>query len=320
MWGRRMRTIVRLVVCVCVVAITAACDPVLERRYMNEGAGVDLYQTDRVAQADLLQQYITFICAQAGSDCGSNWATFVQAGMNDIDQRCDGFLAWLDAKRRDREPALAEIAAIGGAAHNIMTVTGSDPTALNVLSTAFALASATYANWNSRLLIAANQSTVQEVVYNSQGDFRKKILTYPIPDQPTAIYLLRNYLRLCMPSTIEARINVSTTLVERGLPSSAQGNTVVKSLTRTSPAVAARGPVVRLDTGGVVNDDASAALNKFLRPDGPQGAVDQTHLAQVRDFIAKKNFNPVPQVPTFVRATDFAAARQELARQLGLIP
>ena len=55
---------------------------------------------------------------------------------------------------------------------------------------------------NSRLLISVNQSTVQEVVYGSQGQFREKIRDYRVPDQPAAIYLLRNYLRLCMPITI----------------------------------------------------------------------------------------------------------------------
>jgi hypothetical protein len=93
-----------------VIALTVAgCDPVTERRYFTEGAGVDLYTSDREAQVELKNQYIKFVCEQAGPDCGGSWTTFVQAGMNDIDLRCDGFLTWLDARRRDREPVLSEI-------------------------------------------------------------------------------------------------------------------------------------------------------------------------------------------------------------------
>ena len=215
----------------------AGCDPVTERRYVNEGAGVDLYTSDRAGQVELLDQYVGFICAQVGQSCDNT--TFVQAGMNDIDQRCDGFLTWLDARRRDREPIIAELSAINTAVHAVMTVTGSDPKALDIVTAAFGLASASYTNWNSRLLISVNQSTVQEVVYKGQGDFREKIKNYVVPDRPTAIYLLRNYLRLCMPTTIEASINTTSTLVQRGAPIAAQTNLVVAN---TKPSVALSGP------------------------------------------------------------------------------
>lgn len=216
----------------------AGCDPTVERRYVNEGAGVDLYTSDRAAQLALLSDYEQFICTQLGQACpAGDWGTFVQAGMNDIDQRCDGFLTWLDAQRRDREPVIAEISAINTAVHAVMTVTGSNPQSLDIVTAAFGLASASYTNWNSRLLIAANQSTVQEIVYKSQGDYRDKIKTYSVTDQPTAIYLLRNYLRLCMPITIEASINTTTTLVLRDAPVAARKSLVVSTVGPGRPAI-----------------------------------------------------------------------------------
>jgi hypothetical protein len=224
--------------CLGLALLLGGCDPVTDRRYVNEGAGVDLYTADRASQAELLRAYENFLCAQLGSSCGGgDWGTFVLAGMNDIDQRCDGFLTWLDARRRDKEPILAEISAINTAIHSIMTVTGSSPKSLDIVTMAFGLASATYANWNSRLLISANQSTVQEVVYKGQGDYRAKIAAYAVLDQPTAIYLLRNYLRLCMPITIEASINTTTTLVLRDAPVAARKNLVVTTTVPGRPAI-----------------------------------------------------------------------------------
>jgi hypothetical protein len=235
-----MRFIVRTMACVGVLVTLAGCDPVTDRAYMNEGAGVDLYTSDRAQQAELLNQYLAFICGPDGSFCGNNWATVVYAGMNDIDQRCDGFLTWLDAKRRDKEPILAQLGALTAAAHSIMTVTGSSPKSLDILTAAFGLATASYTNWNSRLLISVNQSTVQQVVYKAQGDFRTLIKSYVIRDQPTAVYLLRNYLRLCMPITIEASINVHTLLVLNDAPDP-RTSVVVATTTppRTYVAVAA---------------------------------------------------------------------------------
>jgi hypothetical protein len=226
-----------IVASVALALLAAGCDP-LERRYVDEGAGVNLYLGNGDNQIALLKEYIAFVCAQVGPDqscVGGDWTTFVHAGMNDIDQRCDGYLTWLDARRRDKEPVLSQLGALGAAVHSIMTVTGSDPKALNIAASAFGLAIASYTNWNSRVLISLEKSTIQEVVYNSQGKFREKINGKPVPDMPAAIYLLRNYLRLCMPITIEATFNTSTILVQRDPAAAAraasQGNSVVKNLT-----------------------------------------------------------------------------------------
>jgi hypothetical protein len=302
-----MRFIAALLTCVAVALTLAGCDPVTERRYITEGAGVDLYTADREQQIALQNQYIDFICAQAGQSCpDGNWTTFVQAGMNDIDQRCDGYLTWLDGRRRDREPVLAELSALNAATHAIMTVTGSSPTSLDIVTAAFGLASATFSNWNSRLLLAVNQSTVQDVVYTSQGQFRDKIKVYVVPDRPMAIYLLRNYLRLCMPITIEANINTTTTLVQRGAPLAAVQGTVVKTIT---PAPAVR---IRVNYHA---DDATTLLRNWLRPNG---ATSAERVKMVNDFLVRKQLNPKPFVATFLTASQYAAERAELARELGL--
>jgi len=78
----------------------------------------------------LLNQYIGHICKQAGlelipdqpaatcsdrSFAQAQWVQFVKAGMNDIDQRCDAYLAWLDNRRRSAEPLLRQIGDVGKA-------------------------------------------------------------------------------------------------------------------------------------------------------------------------------------------------------------
>jgi len=294
--------------CVALAMLVSGCDPVTDRRYVNEGAGVDLYTADRASQTELLKEYERFVCAQLGPSCTSDWGTFVLAGMNDIDQRCDGFLTWLDARRRDKEPILAEISAINTAAHAIMTVTGSNPASLDIVTAAFGLASASYANWNSRLLISANQSTVQEIVYKGQGDFRGKIKAYPVPDQPTAIYLLRNYLRLCMPITIEAAINTNTTLVLRDAPTEARKNLVVANTTpaNTTPPMVTRA-VFR-------PDDSSAILEKFLDPDGT-GMRKPERVQVVTPFLTKIGLR-ARDLTRFLNGSEFATQRQSLVKEL----
>jgi hypothetical protein len=301
-----MRGVLHWAACAAAALSFAGCDPIADRRYATEGAGVDLYTSDSARQIYLLNQYISFVCEQSGPSCGSSWTTFVQAGMNDIDLRCDGFLTWMDARRRDREPVIAEISAINAAVHSIMTVTGSSPTSLDIVTAAFGLASATYANWNSRLLFSINQSTVQEIVYKSQGQYREKIKGWDISDQPTAIYVLRNYLRLCMPTTIEASINTIATLVQRDRPAEAQKNLVV---TNTAPPRIVMRSQFR-------PDDSSALLEQYLDPDGT-GTRNPDRVQKIIPFLERNGLRR-RDLTRFLNGAEFAARRQKLVQELGL--
>jgi hypothetical protein len=162
------------------------------------------HAVDRTPQAALLNAYVSNICAQAGLDasCEGNWSTFVQVGMNDIDRRCDDFLARLNERRGIKIIA-------GTAADKMMRVSGSDPKSLDIVTAAFGIASASDVSRNSRLLISIDHSTLQTIVLDGRTQFREKINV--VSDQAAAIDLLHGYLQLCMPMTIEAAINASIT-------------------------------------------------------------------------------------------------------------
>ena len=136
---------------------------------------------------------------------------------------------------------------------------------------------------------------MQEVVYTSQGQFRDKIKNYPVPDQPTAIYLLRNYLRLCMPITIEASINTSTMLVQRGAPVEAQTNLVVANTTPRTYVVQA------------AVDSSYTTLRALLYPNGK--SPDPELVAYVKTLVGA-NVAVGPIVTTNPR---FATLRQRIS-------
>ena len=177
----------------------------------REGPGFDL-NSGQLAQATQLQdEYVYYICRQAGglskdAACvNTDWTEFTLAGMNDIEQRCDAYLSWLDAQRRsDRTPALGETAATGAATGGITGVTGAGTQAIATLATVFGT---TNANWNS--LLDVDTSTVQATVYTRQRQYRQANAGVIVPDRVAAIYLLRGYLRICMPLTIRTDITIT---------------------------------------------------------------------------------------------------------------
>lgn len=265
-----MRWLGPLVACVAALA-TAACDPMSDQ-YFSQGAGFDL-NSGQLAQATQLQdEYVYYICRQAGgsnlettagpSCSGASWTAFTEAGMNDVDQRCDAFLGWLDAQRRNRTPVLSQIATMGAATAGIMGVTGVGIHAIAIVATAFGLAGTSYANWNSRLLLDVDHSTVQTVVYTRQQQYRKANAGMIVPDRAAAIYLLRGYLRICMPITIETDINTTVALVQRGALEAAAQSPILRSIptvpfTPRAPVTQGERPV------GTKNQDFSLILDPY---------------------------------------------------------
>jgi hypothetical protein len=144
------------------------------------------------------------------------WAAFVQAGMNDIDRRCDAYLTWLDNKRRWREPVLSEFVAASAATAAILGLTGVGAAPIAIVGTAFGFAKESFVNLQSRLLTEIDHSVVQAVVLGNQSVYRNDVARLVVDNRPAAIYLLRGYLRLCMPMSIEMHINNTMTVFQRG--------------------------------------------------------------------------------------------------------
>lgn len=162
------------------------------------------HAVDRAQQTAMLNEYIDTICAQAGpkAACGDNWSTFVQAGMNDIDARCDAFLAWLTARSRG-EKSRNDDTVLG----KIMTLSGSTPEPLDIVAAALGLPSPSHTAQNAQRLTSVDRLTVLQIVFAGRMQFRSKTKDDVVADRPAAIGLLRDYLQLCMPATIEASIN-----------------------------------------------------------------------------------------------------------------
>jgi hypothetical protein len=221
---------------------TAGCDPLRETQYFRDGIGTDLSRPEMATATILLNQYIGHICKQAGlelipdqpadtcsdrSFAQAQWVQFVKPGMNDIDQRCDVYLAWLDNRRRSAEPLLRQIGDVGKATGSILDATGVGPHSMNIVGIAFGLAANTFTNVNSRLLLEVNQATVQSVVHKGQEEFRNRKDYTNTFSRSDAIYHLRSYLRLCMPFTIETDINTTVAIAKRVGPGSLDNNPLI---------------------------------------------------------------------------------------------
>ncbi|WP_155256431.1 hypothetical protein [Mesorhizobium loti] len=227
-----MRSVVAWAMSIAMTLFAAGC----VQNY-PDGVGTKLNPGNLPAQTDLQNAYVEEICQQAGlqptasngvTSCGSSpydagtWWLFVQAGMNDIDQRCDSYLVWLDDAQRSREPVLDELSQLSTTAQTIMRSTGVGANPITIVGAAFGLASGTFTNVYSRMIITMPHSTIQAVVLSRQKEYREQLIgnstnrpQVAIVNRPAALYALRSYLRLCMPMTIETEINNTIATFER---------------------------------------------------------------------------------------------------------
>jgi hypothetical protein len=95
---------------------------------------------------------------------------------------------------------------------------------------------------------AVDYTTVDSVVRDNRTQFRRNNIDLIIDNRPAAIYILRNYLSICVPDSIETSINNTITVYHRVGPEALQ---IPPIGIRIAPATAATSAAVR---GSLISD------------------------------------------------------------------
>lgn len=197
------------------------CTP-MERQFAAAGAGADLMSNETIVATETLESYFGEICRQADLPVvGSRplrcqtagfdefaWSSVVKAGMNDIDHRCDLYLAWLENKRNEKPFIDSTITSLTATTAGVLAVAapGSD-SALKYVSLALGFASQTYNAYYTRALFGLEPSTIKITVEGRRLQFRSEFLDARYRERADAVYVLRSYLKICTPQTITMDVN-----------------------------------------------------------------------------------------------------------------
>jgi len=196
------------------------------------GLDTSLYVTDTTRRAELQQRYFALMCMRAGvAPAGASlerpacptylspedWQQVVYAALNDIDDRCEVYLKSLDNAKKDRAAFLARLRATASTTALILTATGVPGSAVGakaiaIVEAAFGFAEHSLDNYYSRLLLEVETATVHNLVLKIQTAYRVKLKTDYLPhitNSPAAYHAIRNYIRICLPASIEASITAN---------------------------------------------------------------------------------------------------------------
>jgi hypothetical protein len=330
-WESAVRSAGIVAACVGLTLLVGGCD-LNDRNYFRGGIGTDLYTADIASATELQNIYLDNLCRQSEPYVGaavpscapqavsaSNWPVIVQAGLNDIDTRCDSYLAWLDQKRRENAGILTEIGAVRFAVDaltNPAVVTVS-PVALAAISAAFGLATSTVNNFNS-LLLQVDHTTVQSVVFVNRRVFRQNLLqlSTAINNKPTAIHALRSYLTICMPMTISANINSTVTVFQQAGPNAIDKQQLVSTSTISDVRR-------QLPSDGFHRDFGQERFNLLLDTSLCVPQTRQSRQLAIRDYLVGQNQLQDPNVtsvtitPALQRRLNQAVAKVSDCRAAG---
>ena len=197
------------------------CASTNQERYFTTGAGLDLHTSQTAAATKDLQDYYRALCQQAnplGSVTAETYACgtiseLVKTGFNDIDLRCDRYLAWIDQKRNEATTFKTGITATSTLVTGV--VTGSTDT-LRHVAQALGFASTIYDAYNNAILTGLESSTIKKLVYSRRTAYRQEFTKINYGSYSDATYALRGYLRICTPQTIVLSANEYVNAVATG--------------------------------------------------------------------------------------------------------
>jgi hypothetical protein len=204
--------------------------------FSRNGIGADLYSGDIAQATENLETYFGFICKQANVPttvaAGENeypvctyaaftrqdWTIVVQTGFNDIDRRCDAYLAWLENVRLRGSYVNAQLNDTGRLTNAILTsLAPSAGVAIGIVGEAFGFARSSFNNYQNRALLGFEGSTIKTIVSERRLAFRDEFSHVLFRFKPDAVNALRSYLRICMPYTITMDANTYARSISSGM-------------------------------------------------------------------------------------------------------
>ncbi len=194
------------------------------------GPGTTLLVGDTHNRVDLQDGYFKLMCQGAGAVDGKcrvndagDWERATYVALNDIDDRCEMYVNSLHRAKREGDSYIAMLTRTSTATNTVLgqmldKASQRGARAIAIVQAAFNLGENSINTYYSRLLLAVPPTDVQQLILKRQTAFRVALrdgvkdsggaVRYmPLASRSDAYYVIRSYLRICLPASIEAAIS-----------------------------------------------------------------------------------------------------------------
>ncbi|MEQ1695250.1 MAG: hypothetical protein ABL901_05345 [Hyphomicrobiaceae bacterium] len=187
---------------------------------LQHGIGDSAYPAETDTRFRDSKTYFLHMCQRANRCSGSNgtidptaWEDVTYAALNDIDERCGAYLRSLDDARRNRLAWNSMWNNVGTPGKAIIAQTNPGVKALTIVSELFDFAQASGNEFYSAVILSEEPSVIERVVRKLQTQYRVGLdgklndkQAFQTIERSGAHYIVRGYLRLCLPLTIESEL------------------------------------------------------------------------------------------------------------------
>ena len=159
-------------------------------------------------QVQIMNAFKSNVIGYGGAQPESKiWYYTALEGYNFVDGECDQYMDELYALDHGRDRFKSAVDSTGLLVNAIMATDPSSKVAMSIVAQAFGLASKYVDTFANSYLYSGHSSTVHHVVSEMQAAYRSKVVPSAITSEPEAYQSIRGYLELCLPPTIEAKID-----------------------------------------------------------------------------------------------------------------
>jgi hypothetical protein len=235
----------------CVALTLSGCFEWEQRRGLDPVISAPAVELSTSNQIRILQA----LAADAEISLGSQgaWYEVTLAGFNFVDDECRTYFDGIFFLNRDKDTIKSELAAAGATTAAILGLTGASAKSIAIVAQAFGLGVVTTDVIAGTYLYQMPPSVAQGFVKEMQLAYRDGAASRQLLiNSPSAAYhAIQDYLSLCLPPTIEAKI-AEHVAGAKAVPDPPTGNGNTSfGITVASPRPATRADVRRMITGSV---------------------------------------------------------------------
>ncbi len=206
-----------------------------------------------------------------------DWLLFISAGYSFVDEKCNAFINALYWHDRKRKTLSRQTLLFADASRTILSELNAATKALNIVATSFSLATYSIDNLYGSVLFSMPPATIQTMMVRLRRAHREVVTRNPDPHlgQPQAMTVLADYLSICLPANIEARIQntLNETLFLANADGSVSGTSIRSSANQRAleRELKLRDEARKLDEGRKIKRGQvfKSAETTFQRPPKP---------------------------------------------------
>lgn len=193
------------------LGILSGCSTLDRMSTLNDtgNTGIDAQEIAQFAsnQEEVYQSLVMLAGLPSQPVSPDEWSQLIMAGVQYSNQKCENYLDALQWSKSGRQVDSSLLGQGSNFTNSVMGIAKASARELALTAAAFGYTRSSFDALSSDRLAGLEPSTIRKVVRESQQAYMQRLNTNQYTNRIGAFNALQGYIRLCLPSSIEAQSN-----------------------------------------------------------------------------------------------------------------